>query len=107
MLFAIRHTGEGQDPCQSFSANSELWPRPRIESGAGSAPGRRLAMTRAKIPTLRFLFAHPAHFLALGFGAGLAPVAPGTFGTLVALPLAALLRAYAPDAVYLIVVVIA
>jgi phosphatidylglycerophosphatase A len=64
-------------------------------------------MTRAKIPTLRFLFAHPAHFLALGFGAGLAPVAPGTFGTLVALPLAALLRAFAPDSVYLIAVVIA
>jgi len=64
-------------------------------------------MTRAKIPTLRFLFAHPAHFLALGFGAGLAPVAPGTFGTLVALPLAALLRAYAPDLGYLVAVVIA
>jgi len=58
-------------------------------------------MTRAKPPTLRFLFGHPAHFLALGFGAGLSPVAPGTFGTLVALPLAALLRAYADDAAYL------
>ena len=64
-------------------------------------------MTRAKTPTLRFLFAHPAHFLALGFGAGLAPVAPGTFGTLVALPLAALLRAYAPDPFYLVAVVVA
>lgn len=41
--------------------------------------------------TLRFLFRHPAHFLALGFGAGLAPFAPGTFGTLVAIPLALLL----------------
>lgn len=38
-------------------------------------------------PTLRFLFDHPAHFVALGFGAGLAPVAPGTFGTLLALPI--------------------
>jgi phosphatidylglycerophosphatase A len=64
-------------------------------------------MTRATTPTLRFLIAHPAHFLALGFGAGLAPVAPGTFGTLVALPLAALLRAYAPDAAYLIAVAVA
>ena len=35
----------------------------------------------------RFLLSHPAHFIALGFGAGLAPKAPGTFGTLVALPL--------------------
>jgi phosphatidylglycerophosphatase A len=38
-------------------------------------------------PNLRFLFAHPYHFVALGFGVGLAPVAPGTFGTLLALPL--------------------
>lgn len=33
-----------------------------------------------------FLLAHPAHFLAFGLGSGLAPVAPGTFGTLAALP---------------------
>jgi phosphatidylglycerophosphatase A len=38
-------------------------------------------------PNLRFLFSHPYHFIALGFGVGLAPVAPGTFGTLLALPL--------------------
>jgi phosphatidylglycerophosphatase A len=30
----------------------------------------------------------PVHFLALGFGSGLAPVAPGTFGSLVGLLLA-------------------
>ena len=64
-------------------------------------------MTRAKPPTLRFLVSHPAHFIALGFGAGLSPVAPGTFGTLVALPLAAVLRAYASDAAYLGAVVVA
>ena len=33
-------------------------------------------------PTARFMRAHPAHFIALGFGAGLSPVAPGTAGTL-------------------------
>lgn len=38
-------------------------------------------------PDWRFALAHPAHFLALGFGSGLAPKAPGTAGTLVALPL--------------------
>jgi phosphatidylglycerophosphatase A len=38
-------------------------------------------------PNLRFLLSHPYHFIALGFGAGLAPVAPGTFGTLLALPI--------------------
>ena len=39
------------------------------------------------LPDRRFLLAHPAHFLALGFGAGLSPKAPGTVGTLVAFPL--------------------
>lgn len=38
-------------------------------------------------PDVRFLTARPAHFIALGFGSGLAPKAPGTFGTLAALPL--------------------
>ena len=40
---------------------------------------------------------HPAHFIALGFGAGLAPFAPGTFGTLVAIPIALALERYAGD----------
>ena len=39
-------------------------------AGAGRRPG------------WRFLLAHPAHLIALGFGSGLAPWAPGTFGTL-------------------------
>ncbi len=47
--------------------------------------------TTSPRPDLRFLLAHPAHFIALGFGSGLAPVAPGTFGTLVALPIVWLL----------------
>jgi phosphatidylglycerophosphatase A len=33
-------------------------------------------------PTFRFLVSHPAHAIALGFGSGLSPVAPGTAGTL-------------------------
>jgi phosphatidylglycerophosphatase A len=32
----------------------------------------------------RFLWRHPAHAIALGFGSGLAPRAPGTVGTLAA-----------------------
>jgi phosphatidylglycerophosphatase A len=33
-------------------------------------------------PSARFLLSHPAHFIALGAGSGLSPVAPGTVGTL-------------------------
>ena len=33
-------------------------------------------------PTLRFMLSHPAHVISLGFGSGLAPFAPGTWGTL-------------------------
>jgi phosphatidylglycerophosphatase A len=32
--------------------------------------------------SLRFMLEHPAHLLALGFGSGLSPRAPGTAGTL-------------------------
>ncbi|MDR1888198.1 MAG: phosphatidylglycerophosphatase A [Zoogloeaceae bacterium] len=35
-------------------------------------------------PSLRFLFSHPAHFIALGCGSGLSRWAPGTAGTLFA-----------------------
>ena len=40
--------------------------------------------TAADSPSLRFLFSHPAHLVACGFGSGLSPVAPGTVGTLFA-----------------------
>lgn len=37
--------------------------------------------------TEKFILTNPIHFLAVGFGSGLSPVAPGTFGTLAAIPL--------------------
>jgi phosphatidylglycerophosphatase A len=43
--------------------------------------------TTSRRPDARFLLSSPAHFIALGFGSGLAPKAPGTFGTLAALAL--------------------
>lgn len=46
---------------------------------------------------------NPVHFLALGFGSGLAPKMPGTFGTVAALPLVVLLSHYASFSVYLFV----
>ena len=57
-------------------------------------------------PPARFLLQHPAHFYALGFGTGLAPFAPGTFGTLVALPIAMVLWRHAGDAAFVGAIVI-
>ena len=42
-------------------------------------------------PDACFVFSHPAHAIAFAGGAGLAPFAPGTFGTLLAFPLFAAL----------------
>ena len=44
-------------------------------------------MANPNQPNFKLLIAHPTHFISLGFGSGLAPKAPGTFGTLVGLPL--------------------
>jgi phosphatidylglycerophosphatase A len=44
-------------------------------------------------PSASFAFSHPAHAIALGFGAGLAPRAPGTAGSLAGWALGALLLA--------------
>ena len=57
-------------------------------------------MSALAAPNVAFLLRHPAHFVALGFGLGLAPVAPGTFGTLLAIPLAEVLRLYLSDAAF-------
>lgn len=46
---------------------------------------------------------NPLHLLSLGFGSGLAPVAPGTFGTLAAIPIY-LLIAQLPLPYYLAIV---
>jgi phosphatidylglycerophosphatase A len=53
-----------------MSAPSEATPRP-------APPG-----AAAPRPTAAFLRAHPAHLIALGLGAGLSRLAPGTVGTL-------------------------
>jgi len=54
-------------------------------------------------PTIKFLLAHPAHFFGLGFGSGLAPKAPGTFGTLAGFPLFWLIFNYSFDVQLIII----
>ena len=57
-------------------------------------------------PGWRFLLSRPAHFVAFGFGAGLAPVAPGTFGTLLAFPLYWLLAPHLGAVEFLVLVLV-
>ena len=47
-------------------------------------------------PDPKLLFAHPAHFFSLGFGSGLSPFAPGTAGSLLAIPLFMVLAHFLP-----------
>jgi phosphatidylglycerophosphatase A len=55
------------------------------ERASGKHGARRVPITALK---------DPVHLLALGFGAGLAPVAPGTFGSVVGLALALAVRPF-------------
>lgn len=52
-----------------------------------------------------FKLSNPIQFLALGFGSGLAPKAPGTFGTLAAIPVFLLMSVLAAP-IYAIVVLV-
>src|ERR1700761_150424 len=51
---------------------------------APRAPDPRPPGRQPRRATARFMLSHPLHILSLGFGSGLSPIAPGTFGTLFA-----------------------
>ncbi len=53
-------------------------------------------MTRSCAATPRSVWRNPVHFVAFGFGSGAAPVAPGTFGTMMAAALYWMLPAMSP-----------
>tara|TARA_R110001583_G_scaffold54126_5_gene166176 strand:- start:248 stop:718 length:471 start_codon:yes stop_codon:yes gene_type:complete len=57
-----------------------------------------------KIPVS--LLKNPVHLLSVGFGSGLAPKAPGTFGTIAALPIWYGLQ-FLPPAYYVLVLILA
>ena len=59
---------------------------------------------KSKTPSFNQLLKNPVHFLAFGFGSGLSPKAPGTMGTLTAIPLYYLLVCL-PASLYLPVLV--
>lgn len=56
-------------------------------------------MRKSRVPLpARTILRDPVHFLAFGFGTGLSPIAPGTCGTLAALPLYAIISQLHPTA---------
>ncbi|ARU06532.1 phosphatidylglycerophosphatase A [Comamonas serinivorans] len=63
--------------------NLPALPPDRIEADILDAvPRPASADSRSGRPTAQFMRQHAAHWIALGFGSGLSPVAPGTVGTL-------------------------
>ena len=64
----------------------------RRTDGLGSRPARRWPLGR-----------RAAHFVAFGFGTGASPIAPGTFGTLAAIPIQLALQSVTPGG-YLVIV---
>ncbi len=57
-------------------------------------------------PSWRFVLSRPAHLIAFGFGTGLVPVAPGTFGTLLAFPLFWLFRSQTDPLEFMLAIVV-
>lgn len=63
--------------------------------------------TVSQRPSLQFLLAHPAHWVACGFGSGLSPFAPGTVGTLFGWASFLLLRPWLSDLQWLALILAA
>ncbi len=64
-------------------------------------------MANASLPiNIRFVYAQPAYCIAFAGGVGLAPFAPGTFGTLLAFPVFSLLAAYSDIITQLLVFIV-
>ena len=62
-------------------------------------------MNEKTVSPARLAFTTPAGFFALGFGSGLAPWAPGTVGTLAAVPIALALKTLPPMAFWAILLI--
>lgn len=56
-------------------------------------------------PVPASVWQNPWHFIAFGFGSGAMPFAPGTFGTLMAIPFYLAIR-YLPNGIYLGVIIL-
>lgn len=77
--------------------------RTSAEQESESFPETRRAPVYLR-PSRKFIFQHPAFFFAFGGGVGLSPAAPGTLGTLVALPLFWLISKYLEPIQFLLLI---
>ncbi|MEZ5661649.1 MAG: phosphatidylglycerophosphatase A [Burkholderiaceae bacterium] len=71
-----------------------------------SAPHEASGASAARSLPAGFATAHWAHFVALGFGSGLSPVAPGTAGTLMGWALYRILDRWITDIGWLMIVIL-
>jgi phosphatidylglycerophosphatase A len=69
---------------------------------ASPTPGPLVPAVR---PGWRWMLSHPAHYVALGFGSGLVPFAPGTWGTLFAWLSFAVLDPWMSDRAWAVLIV--
>lgn len=75
-----------------------------IAAPAEPAGFSAVAAPHPRAPSLRWLLAHPAHFIAAGFGSGLLRPGPGTWGTLTAWVAFIVLDRWFSDALWLAVI---
>lgn len=54
----------------------------------------------------KIVLGSPSGFLAFGFGAGLSPFAPGTMGTLVAIPITLILKSLGPTGFWIVLILL-
>jgi len=63
-----------------------------------------VSLPLASLPNAKFMWAHPARCIALGFGAGLSRIAPGTVGTAWAWLTFLLLQAHMTDGLWALLI---
>jgi phosphatidylglycerophosphatase A len=76
-----------------------------VAHAVATADASTVSQTGAQVvvkrrPSLRMMLSNPAHFVSFGFGCGLIPFAPGTFGALLGLFLARWLHPTLGDPIF-------
>jgi len=65
-----------------------------------------MSVNKKEIRNKAKVFSNVDHFLAFGFGSGLSPIAPGTVGTLAAIPVYLLMVSFLPPWLYIFLTIV-